>query len=175
MTARAEEWSKSLLPGEEVVWQGRPRPGYRFRAVDVPMVVFGLFFTGISLLFVVTLWPYGLLIPHLWIGLYFTAGRFYVDRRIREHTSYAMTGSRALIVRTWPTRRSTSVNLRAVGDITLQEHRDGTGTISFGAPLGYPLAQMQWGRHAAPAFEFIPDPGRVMALAHRPPPDDARP
>jgi hypothetical protein len=34
---------------------------------------------------------------------------------------------------------------------------------------------MQWGRHAAPAFEFIADPGRVMALAHLSPPDDARP
>jgi hypothetical protein len=54
----------------------------RFTLIDIPLFVFGLFFTAISLVFVVGLFPFGLLLPHFWVGLYFTVGHFFVDRKI---------------------------------------------------------------------------------------------
>jgi hypothetical protein len=162
------DFANQLLPGESIVWRGAPRAGLRFRLLDIPLVLFGLFFTAISLVFVVGFFPFGLLIPHLWVGLYFTFGRFFVERKVRENTTYAITQTRALIVRKWPTRRSSTVNLATVAEISLAEHGDGTGTITFGGSH-WALVQLQWGGHRnLPAFEFIDDAPRVMRLLHQP-------
>ena len=164
-----DTFANQLLPGESIVWRGAPRPGLRFTLLDVPLVLFGLFFTAISLVFVVTLFPFGLLIPHLWVGLYFTLGRFFVERKMRQNTTYAVTQTRALIVKTWPTKRSSTVNLDTVPEISLAEHRDGTGTISFGSSSSA-LMQFQWGGHRrAPTFDCIDDAPRVMRRLHHPP------
>jgi hypothetical protein len=158
-----------LLPDETIAWRGNPRPGFRFHWWDVPMTLFGLVFTAISLVFVVGAFPWGLLIPHFWVGLYFTFGRFIIERKIRESTSYAITDSRALIVRTWPTTKLTTVNLTTLQEIALVEHGDGTGTVSFGGPYTSPFMRAQsWGHRVPPAFEYIDDAHHVLELAHQP-------
>ena len=133
------------------------------------MTLFGLVFTAISLVFVVGAFPFGILIPHFWVGLYLAFGRFIVERKIRESTTYAITDSRALMVRTWPTARFTTVNLGTLQEIALVEHRDGTGTVSFGGPYASPWLRAQsWGHRVPPAFEYIEDAQHVLELAHQP-------
>lgn len=160
-------FANQLQPGESILWSGSPRPGLRFTLLDIPLVIFGLFFTGISLLFVTSMFPFGLLLPHFWVGLYFVVGRFFVERKIRQSTSYAVTESRALIQRTWPTRKGSTVNLDAVPEISLAEHADGTGTISFGSNSS-PFSRVSWpGQRSGPTFDCIDDAPRVMRLLQR--------
>jgi len=161
------ELAADLLPHESVVWRGAPEAGVRVRLVDVPLIVFGAFFTLVSLAFVIPLFPLGLLLPHFWIGLYFLVGRFFVDSKIRAATTYAVTDSRALIVRTWPLRRSSSVNLDTVAEIAMTHHRDGTSTITFGPHHG-PFTDVTWGFHRPASFEAIRDGRHVMELVHQP-------
>lgn len=159
-------FSGELSEDESILWQGAPREGFRFTLMDIPLVLFGLFFTGISLVFVSSLFPFGLLLPHFWVGLYFVGGRFFVERKIRQNTSYAVTERRALIRRTWPMKKSSSVNLETVPEISVAEHADGTGTITFGTTT--PFNRMSWpGQRGAPAFEFIDDAERVMRFIRR--------
>jgi hypothetical protein len=166
------EVARELLPGEQLLWEGRPAQGVRFRPADVPLALFGLMFTGISLVFVVNLFPFGILVPHLWIGLYFLFGHFFVESKIRATTGYAITETRAIVVRRWPTYRLRTVPIRTAPEISLSRFRDGTATISFG-PASAVVSRLQWGHHAPPAIEFIDDADRVMQLLHRS--DDNRP
>ncbi len=155
----------NLLPGESVVWEGKPVEGVRFQAIDIPRTVFGLFFTGISLIFVVSSFPLGLLLPHFWIGLYLVGGHYFFDAKARSHTSYALTQSRAIIVRRWPRYRLRTVNLLTVSEIGLTRSKDGTGTVTFGGQ-SFSGARMQFGNHGPPAFECISEVDEVMRLAH---------
>jgi hypothetical protein len=162
------EWVIRLLPDEKIVWEGTPRPGFHFRLIDIPLMLFGFVFTAISSVFVVKAFPFGLLLPHFWVGLYMLGGRFFVDRKVRADTRYAITNSRALIVRRWPTQRVRTVNLNTVSEIDHAVHADGTGTICFGGSYS-PFATSSFGRRQTPpAFEFIEDADLVMRLVHQP-------
>lgn len=157
------DWTDRLGPGEQVLWEGKPAPGMRFSWTDIPSTVVGLAFIAISLVFVVVLFPFGLLIPHLWVGLYVAFGRYPAEAKMRANTSYAVTDQRALILSTWPRRRFESINPGAVGAITLSERNDGTGTIVFGP------GSAQWepwskSRRRSPSFQFVDHPAQVLQV-----------
>lgn len=98
-------------------------------------------------------------IPFILVGLYFVAGRFFVDVIARTRTFYGVTNDRIIIIGGLFSRQTKSLQLRTLSDISLVERTDGGGTILFGPqypfarrfPAGWPGAS----QYAPPAFEMI--------------------
>ena len=155
-----------LGSGEKLLWSGRPQQGLRLRASDALLIPFSLMWGGFAIF-----WEYSALqtgplffalwgIPFVGVGLYLIAGRFFVDAWQRARTHYGLTNQRVLIVAGLRSRQVTSLPLRTLADVSLQERSDRSGTIQFGhvpAPYGW-MARSGWpgpGRHLPPAFELI--------------------
>jgi hypothetical protein len=132
-----------LSPEEEVLWTGRLRGGIRLRPADGFLIPFSLIWTGFPA-FLIVMAVLGareepsllivavIAIPFLLVGLYFVIGRFAVDARRREKTSYGLTNQRIVIVSGIFRRKVKSLNLRTLTDVSLTERRDGSGHISLG-------------------------------------------
>jgi len=173
--AARSELSRELLSDERLVWSGRPRGGIRLRAADAFLVPFTFLWAGFAMfwelevsksgaptLFVV--WG----IPFILVGLYITVGRFLVDAVVRRHTLYGLTDQRALIVTTFGGRKVQVVNLPRLAELTLVEHRDQSGTISFGPSTPWAGLGLGFGRsgpYAIPQFQFIEQPRAVFEKA----------
>ena len=131
------EVRRELGPGERLLWSGMPRQGIVFRAIDLFLIPFILVWAGVP--------TYGLahsprtgvfdifLLPFILIGAYMLVGRFIVDARQRAHTFYGVTNQRILIISAWWRRRTTSLKLGFLPDVTLTEGRNGRGVIQFGS------------------------------------------
>lgn len=94
-TVPATAFQPYLLPGERVLWTGRPKQGIALHASDTFLIPFSLLWTGFALLWNVGVWTmpganevdwsfrlFGLMF--LVIGLYFVFGRFVHDAAIRK-------------------------------------------------------------------------------------------
>ena len=169
----ATPFDRTLDAGERVLWSGQPRQGVFLRASDAGAIPFSLLWGGFSFFWEGTvLWslfhggrrPHGPMawlfpiwgVPFVLIGMHIMVGRFFVDAWRRRRTWYAVTDRRALIV---AGSRTLSFDLRTIGQIDLQRHRDGTGTITFGTPVS-PNANpsvIGWGTGGANAFDHAPD------------------
>jgi hypothetical protein len=169
---------QELSSSERLVWSGQPRGGIRLRASDAFIIPFGLLWCGFAIFWevmaltatakgagpIAIAFPlFG--VPFVVIGLYLVFGRFIVDSRIRERTFYGLTSERIIVVSGLFSRRTKSLNLRTLSDISLTERPDGSGTITFGP--AHPFGQWffgEWfpsgswpgaGQFAAPAFDMI--------------------
>ncbi len=166
--------SRSMLesqlgPREKLLWAGRPPQGVMLRAVDAFLIPFSFLCCGFAVFWEWTvinnnnapvffrLWG----IPFVLVGLYFVIGRFLVDRKQREKTTYGITNERVLIVSGVLRRAVKSLNLRTLSDVTMTERGDGSGSITFG-----PINPNSWwaegmggwpGIPSSPAFERIAD------------------
>ena len=169
------DWRRHLLPGEELVWTGRPAQGLMLVRADAFLIPFSLFWGGFALFWNIGVWTqatplffklFGL--PFLAMGLYITLGRFWIDAAMREDTQYAITDRRVLISRTnWlPTLKS--LDIRHLPALELTERGDGTGTIKFGTAIfpfwsgGFDLGLP--GFSMTPQFFYIQDARRVYGL-----------
>lgn len=160
------EIQRELSQGERLLWSGQPRQGVRLRLSDLFMIPFSLVWCSIAFFWEATaikngapfffrLWG----IPFIVAGLYFVLGRFIADARARARTFYGVTTERIIIVSGHFSRQSKSLSLRTLGEISLTERSDRSGTITFGPqhpaarnfPAGWPGAA----QYAAPAFEMI--------------------
>ncbi len=157
---------QELSQGERLLWSGQPRRGIRLRPADAFVIPFSILWCGFAVFweasvitkgapFFFMLWG----IPFVLAGLYFVFGRFFVDARTRECTSYGVTSERIIIVSGLFSRRTKSLALRTLSDISITERSDGSGTITFGptlpvgrwVPAGWPGA----GQYTPPAFDMI--------------------
>jgi hypothetical protein len=126
-----------LEPGEQLIWQGQPPGGFILRTIDLFLVPFSIFWSGIAAAMVYDVVHKGLgffpflLVPLIFLGLgiYLMAGRFFYDAWLRGRTVYGVTNERAII--SWPSA-VVSFELAALSEIELLEGRNGTGTIYFG-------------------------------------------
>ena len=130
---------RQLAAGEQVLWQGRPRQGLMLRSSDAYLIPFSLLWCGFAIF-----WEWNVIrldapllfkllgIPFVLVGLYIVAGRFVTDARRRARTHYALTTERILIASGPNSKNIQSLSLRHLPDITLEEHANGTGTISLG-------------------------------------------
>jgi hypothetical protein len=134
------ELRPELGPGERLLWSGMPRQGVVFRPIDLFLIPFVLLWAGIPTLAALGLLNSGrgagigdlFFLPFILVGAYLLVGRFIVDAKQRARTFYGVTNQRILIVRTWWRRRTTSLKLGFLPDVTLTEGRNGRGAIQFG-------------------------------------------
>ena len=143
------------------------------RAGDACMIPFSLFWGGFAIFWEATVIAAGaplffLLwgIPFVLVGLYMIVGRFFVDARIRAKTLYGLTDRRVVIISGLFSITTRSLPLRTLHEISVQERRDGSGTVLFGHAqrLAAMFAGMPWpgtGSYQTPAFEHIPHTRRV--------------
>lgn len=167
--------SGCLEAGESLVWAGVPRQGLLLRAFDALMIPFSLMWGGFVIFWEASVLEKGAPlffalwgIPFLIVAAYITVGRFFVDARVRANTFYGLTDRRAIIVSGVFSRTTTSLPLRTLTDISLEERKDGAGTIHLGRPQPFAAwyAGMQWpgiGKYQTPGFELIPNVKGVYA------------
>jgi hypothetical protein len=156
-------------PTERPLWIGQPSHGLMLRATDAFVIPFSLLWGGF-----VFFWEYTVLsrggsaffalwgIPFVLIGLYIIFGRFFVDAVQRKNTAYAVTPERVVIVSGILAKRTKSLNIDTLSDVSLSERSDGSGTITFGpAPPWYWMhPDGAWpgsSQQLIPTFEQIPD------------------
>jgi hypothetical protein len=142
-----EEIRRELAPGEQLLWNGIPQQGLRFRPADAALIPFSLMWGGFAIF-----WEYSVLhrqrganaapgffviwgIPFVVMGLYMIIGRFFVDAWIRSRTILAVTNRRVLIRTKIANAQIRSLDLKNLGEVTLQESAGGRGTITFGPTL----------------------------------------
>lgn len=128
-----------LEPGERLSWWDQPRQGFMLRAADWFSIPIALFWCGISLFALIKANRSGTwadLIPPslLLIGLYMLIGRFFHDAWRRARTFYGLTDRRVLIVRG---KQFQSLSLDQIEELSLNESKDGTGSIRFGREPPY--------------------------------------
>ena len=168
-----------LGAGEVLLWNGQPKQGLLLRPADALLIPFSLLWGGFALFwemsvlsggapFFFALWG----IPFVLIGVYITIGRFFVDAYIRSKTSYGVTNERVLIIAGLFSRTIKTLPLQTLGELVLEQHRDGSGTISFGS--GIPFASWYRGfawpgmdQRLPPAFERIPEAQHIYNLIRR--------
>ena len=130
-----------LQTGEHLKWTGAPAQGLRTSPQDLFLIPFSLLWGGFAIFWEVTAMAaahtapafplFG--IPFVVFGLYFIAGRFFVDAWVRSRTVYAVTDRRALLL-----RQVFSETLNAVPldqNVRLRAEQNGRGSIEFGQPI----------------------------------------
>jgi len=110
------------------------------RGSDALMIPFSLFWAGFAFF-----WEWSVIqsgapllfrlwgIPFVAIGVYIVVGRFFVDSWQRSRTHYAVTNERILIVDGIRKITVRYAQLSGLADMSLTEHSNGTGTITFGS------------------------------------------
>ncbi|MDF3607996.1 aspartate carbamoyltransferase catalytic subunit [Paracoccus sp. DMF-8] len=164
----AQSLSGMLHKGERIVWQGRPSVRVHLRPYDLLMILFGLFFAGFALFWIIvaraqggSFWQFGLI--HFIVGIALIATPLIWQPFVRARSSYVLTDRRAFIVSELPLfgRKTDIYPLRNMTELSL---KDGTpGTIWFASRHSWsntrPIRRI--------GFEFIPDAARVFGLINR--------
>ena len=175
--------ASELEPDERLLWSGRPKQGFVLRGADALLIPFSLLWGGFAIFWE---WvalhesphsraPHGSRIfaplwgvPFVLVGLYIIFGRFMTDARMRANTTYGITNKRALILTGVVRTTLRGFDLRSLSDVSLSEHRGGTGTITFGSAASWtPWATFvtpSWpgmSGYARPSFDLIQEPRRV--------------
>jgi hypothetical protein len=108
-------------------------------------------------------------IPSVLIGLYMIAGRFFADSYQRARTYYGVTGQRVIIVNGLWGRDVKSLALQSLGEISLNERTDKSGSITFGPTTpaysiwsGTPWPGMN--KKLSPSFDLVDDVRQVYDL-----------
>lgn len=161
------EWVNAQLTGDEyVVWKGKPGKGRIFTAQDIFLIPFSLMWGGFAIFWELSaimmgapvffcLWG----IPFVLVGLYLIFGRFIWQQYMRKRTCYAVTDRRILRLRG---NRVTTLSLRPCPEMHITIHKDGTGTISFGAQMPAYYGNRRYGGAAPFLLENIPEANRVF-------------
>ena len=177
--ATAEDELRSHLDsGEELLWAGRPAQGMVLTPGDWSAIPNGVGWLTVA---VYAFWPtkapepfklpaqfalfvaMGLLF--IGIGIYFLVGRFFADRLYRSRLSYGITDRRAIIISGLRRRSVQSIYLSSLSALTLEERRDGSGTIYFGdQPSYWHRASIQQG--LGTQFFRIADVKQVYTIVH---------
>lgn len=171
------ELRSELTGGERLLWSGRPRAGIVFRLTDLFTLLFGLFWLGFVVFWILSAYRAGAPIlfvafgiPFLLVGIYITAGRFVVEALQRKKMVYAVTNQRLMVLQGIWNRSVHSINLRSLPEIQLITKRDGSGSIYIGPLAGFGRSYRSMGRMSAfglTAFENIPNVRNVHEVIQR--------
>jgi hypothetical protein len=168
-----------LTSGERLLWSGMPKQGLRLHWADAFIIPFMLVWMAIPLVAAIASLRTGkgtfsllFVVPFLLIGAYMLIGRYIVDARQRARTFYGLTNQRVLILVSGRTRRTTSLSLKSLADITFSEHRDGKGTLQFGSDRWPGAAAFGAGwpgmsQYVAPRFDLPANARQVYELVRK--------
>jgi hypothetical protein len=170
----------SLLPGERLLWAGRPQRGIQLRWADLYLLPFSLVWGGFAIVWNVIAWTSGapvffalIGLPFLVVGLYLIAGRFIHEALVRSSLLYAVTSHRVIVLRNRFGRSLRSAELGYLPMLNLDEHSGGRGTLRFDSdPVRDVFGRSGWGRWVTAAgrslsFERIEQPRLVYDLIRR--------
>jgi hypothetical protein len=166
--------SPELGSDETLLWSGMPGQGLMLVPNDLFMIPFSLMWGGFAIFWEASvfrsrapvffrLWG----VPFVVIGLYMIVGRFFFDAWNRGRTRYGVTNTRVIIVSDLFTKSVVSLDRRNLGETSLHERSDGSGTIVFGPTDGFGGAGR---RTQPPSFVGIADAKRVYGLIRAAPP-----
>lgn len=161
--ARAREALRGhLRGGEELIWVGRPEPGWRLSPSDRFLIPFGIFWVAFVIVWEVAAligalasgdgfaWFFPLFgIPFLVVGWYLTIGRFRLRAAQRRRLVYAVTDRRVLAIERGSVDAVRSVFLEGLPGVGMRAGRDGVGTLSF-----EPIPPM-WAMYAGSGLEWL--------------------
>ncbi|HTP09354.1 MAG TPA: hypothetical protein VMP08_13955 [Anaerolineae bacterium] len=178
------ELNAYLAPNERILWQGQGKRrvssvawgGYFFIAMFVSFALFfGALFAGLSsasrgarsddsLVFII--------LPIIFLGVGLGVGIPWVLMGNRASKArYFVTNLSAIIVYALIAnagRRVTVVSLKNLPQLTLNENRDGTGTLTLGSsPSAYGRYSNSWAIDSAPTFANIERPQEVYQLIRK--------
>ncbi len=170
-----EDVRATAEPGESIIWSGKPKQGLLLRRSDLFMIPFSLLWGGFAIFWEMSvlqtdapgffaLWG----IPFVLVGLYMIVGRFFIEARQRARTVYGLTNRRVIIISGLLSKTTISIPLATLSEITMSEHKDNRGSITFGRPNPFAAfsSGMNWpgmGNNASPVFELIEDAKSVHA------------
>lgn len=126
-----------LLPGEEVLWEGRPSCYRLLRYRDIILIPFSLVWCGgviiLEILALGSQRPNSILVKLFWIpfvciGLYMLVGRFIHMWYIRKHTWYALTSKRILILNS---KNIVVLPYQKISYLDKRVNYEGRGTLYF--------------------------------------------
>ena len=161
------ELRSNLSTGEKLIWTGKPKTGIMFRSTDAFHIPFSLLWCGFAIFwesnaiktdgdYFFMLWG----IPFVLVGLYITIGRFFIDAKKRANTIYGITPDRIIIKSGIFSSEITSLNIKTLTDITINQKSDNSGTLTLG-PTDIRSSMMQgmeWPGIKQPLrLEFIED------------------
>lgn len=129
-------WQGILDPGERILWQGRPAQGFYMDLVKLPLAIFGLFFTGFALFWMVmaaqaggVFWMFGLIHFSVGVGLTFSAVAWGTLKR--RGTWYTLTTRRAFIATELPLKGKRLDSYAITPDTRLSLRQGSPGSVIF--------------------------------------------
>ena len=129
-------WEGLLDEGENILWQGRPDKALHIKPRAVGGAIFGLFFAGFALFWMVmasqaggVFWMFGLL--HFAIGLSIVFGALFYPSWKRRHTWYTLTNRRAFIAEDVPFRQRSLKSYPITQDTPIELRGEEFATLIF--------------------------------------------
>ena len=132
------DFAKSLLvPGENILWKGKPEKSGLLTKRGYYMIPFSLLWCGIVSLSVVdSIIRTGFVelfdVPFILAGLYLLVGRFIITVYTRRITAYVITNKK--IIRKIG-KNVDMLEMAALPPMYIELLKDGRGSIGFGAPV----------------------------------------
>lgn len=122
-----------MVPGEYVLWTGKPEKGNIFTAQNLTYFFFGIPWTGFAIFWTTMAMQgsplfalFGL--PFIAVGLYMLFGNFIYTAYMRKHTAYVITNKK--IYRRMG-RKTDNLAAAVMPTYETVIHRNGNGTIRF--------------------------------------------
>ncbi|MEL7279843.1 MAG: aspartate carbamoyltransferase catalytic subunit [Pseudomonadota bacterium] len=159
-------WEGILDKGEKILWQGRPDAKVKLRLSKLTGFVFGLFFAGFALFWMIMasmaggfFWMFGLL--HFFVGLGVAFGSLFGSSWRRKHSWYTLTDRRAFIATDMPFRGRSLKSYPITRDTVLDYDGSDPATIHF----NHEMRKRKNGQYkVAVGFERIKDGARVYRM-----------
>jgi hypothetical protein len=166
-----------LLPGERLLWAGRPRRGLDFGPADLLAVAIGLFFAALPFRDSDDRWfsaPASVDdIICFAVALYFLFRPFLDNARLRSNLLYAVSDRRVILLRTGWRRRLESLDLGYLPMLELDHDGADRGTLHFDlegeGDRYFRVDYRPWSPSGSnrPGFEDIEHPQMVCNLIAR--------
>ncbi len=127
-----------LNENETLLWTARPGSGFKFRAIDFFVIPFSIVYCMGGLFALRNILPsdapilvklFVFLIATL--GIYLLVNRFFLDAFLRTRTVYGLTNQRIIIWKSLFRPGITSIDLRTMPHMTLEEKADSSGVITI--------------------------------------------
>jgi len=133
-------WEGIFEQDEKIVWQGVPDGHVYFSARHIPMMVFGGFFAGFALFWMIgaaatggSFWMFGLL--HFTVGILLALAPIFWGPYRRRNTWYTLTNKHAFIATDLPIRGRKLKSYPITRDMSLELEKGDLPTVYFASEM----------------------------------------